>query len=63
MVPGCLEFQTPGYSMIFFWRMDMDGFLYTFDGVATVDRSVYTFRTNEVDSKYCNCKRQDKSLS
>jgi len=32
MVPGCLEFQTPGYSMIFFWRMDMDGFLYTFDG-------------------------------
>jgi hypothetical protein len=41
----------------------MDGFLYTFEGVAMADRFVYTFRTNEVDSKYCNCKRQDKSIS
>jgi hypothetical protein len=29
----------------------MDGFLYTFDGVATVDRFVYTFRVNEVELK------------
>jgi hypothetical protein len=49
-VPGCLEFQTPGYLMIFFGGW-MDGFLYTFDGVAMVDRFVHTFRANEVEWK------------